>query len=50
MSVVVRCPDGRVRVMSKGADTTMMPLLRGDTPEVSNARVYGEEFVERALV
>lgn len=35
MSVVVRCPDGQVKIMSKGADTTMVPLLREDTPEVT---------------
>ncbi|CAM9636300.1 unnamed protein product [Ascophyllum nodosum] len=33
MSVVVRMPGGGVRVLSKGADTTMVPLLRDETPE-----------------
>lgn len=31
---MVRCPDGQVKVMSKGADTTMVPLLREDTSQV----------------
>lgn len=34
MSVIVRGPDGKVKVLAKGADTTMMPLLREDTPKV----------------
>ncbi len=34
MSVIVRGPDERVKVLAKGADTTMMPLLREDTPKV----------------
>jgi len=34
MSVIVRGPGGRVKVLAKGADTTMMPLLREDTPKV----------------
>ena len=34
MSVIVRMPDGKVKVLAKGADTTMMPLLREDTPKV----------------
>ncbi|CAN0191506.1 unnamed protein product, partial [Ectocarpus fasciculatus] len=33
MSVVVRGPDGKVKVLAKGADTTMVPLLREDTPK-----------------
>ena len=32
--MVVRMPGGGVRVLSKGADTTMVPLLRDETPEV----------------
>ncbi|CAN0038698.1 unnamed protein product [Pylaiella littoralis] len=33
MSVIVRGSDGKVRVLAKGADTTMIPLLREDTPK-----------------
>ncbi|CAM9783336.1 unnamed protein product, partial [Choristocarpus tenellus] len=33
MSVVVRSPEGEVHVLTKGADTTMIPLLRNDTDE-----------------
>ncbi|KAG5183758.1 hypothetical protein JKP88DRAFT_198883 [Tribonema minus] len=29
MSVIVRCPDGAIRLFCKGADTVMLPRLRG---------------------
>ncbi|CAN0348487.1 unnamed protein product, partial [Discosporangium mesarthrocarpum] len=36
MSVVVRAPNGDIQVLSKGADTTMTPLLREDTDKVTD--------------
>ncbi|CAN0442664.1 unnamed protein product, partial [Hapterophycus canaliculatus] len=30
MSVIVRGVDGTIKVLAKGADTTMIPLLRED--------------------
>ncbi len=28
MSVVVRCPDGTIKLLTKGSDAVMLPLLR----------------------
>lgn len=42
MSVVARCPDGRARIFSKGADTTMCPLLASRAVEVSAHQASGE--------
>ncbi|CAM9654866.1 unnamed protein product, partial [Phaeothamnion confervicola] len=33
MSVILRTPEGHVCLMCKGADTTMLPLMRIDTPQ-----------------
>lgn len=41
MSVVVRYPDGQVKVLAKGADTTMIPLLREDTSQVCRRFLSG---------
>lgn len=32
MSVIVRTPEGRIRIICKGADTVMLPRLRRDLP------------------
>ena len=31
MSVIVRCPDGKIRIMCKGADSIIIPLLNKRT-------------------
>ena len=28
MSCIVRCPDGKIKVLSKGADSKLFPLLK----------------------
>lgn len=59
MSVIAKCPDGRTRIFSKGADTTMGPLLvsRADETDAHRASdelsrgglrtlVYGERLLD----
>lgn len=33
MSVIIRTEDGTIKIICKGADTTMLPRLRSDYPE-----------------
>jgi magnesium-transporting ATPase (P-type) len=28
MSCIIRCPDGKIKVLSKGADSKLFPLLK----------------------
>ncbi|KAL5259506.1 hypothetical protein ACHWQZ_G009824 [Mnemiopsis leidyi] len=32
MSIILRCPDGKIRLFCKGADTTVIPLLNDSNP------------------
>ena len=34
MSIILRCPDGRVRLFCKGADTTVIPLINKKNPNL----------------
>eukprot|EP00116_Pleurobrachia_bachei_P012511 sb/3472773/ len=34
MSIILRCPDGRVRLFCKGADTTVIPLINKKRPDL----------------
>lgn len=48
MSMIFRCPDGKVRMFCKGADTIMMPLLRPG-PEVDVAQNHIDLFATEGL-
>lgn len=42
MSVVALCPDEKVRIFTKGADSTMMPLLSSSSERLSARRASDE--------
>lgn len=48
MSVIFRCPDGKIRLFCKGADTIMMPLLQRE-PEVVIAQEHIDVFATQGL-
>ena len=39
MSVIIRTEDGTIKIICKGADTTMLPRLRSDYPEEKQVRL-----------
>jgi phospholipid-transporting ATPase len=49
MSVVARFPDGSLRLLAKGADQTMLPLLGEDTPALDAALTSMETFASNGL-
>jgi phospholipid-transporting ATPase len=42
MSTVVRCPDGRVKLYCKGADTVILERLSGNQPYTDATLVHLE--------
>ncbi|CAM9092815.1 unnamed protein product, partial [Phaeothamnion confervicola] len=53
MSVICRCPDDKIRVFTKGADTVMLPRLRVDTEgtaaEVASTVHHMNGFAQEGL-
>lgn len=40
MSIIARCPDGRIRLFCKGADTMIMARVRAVQPRMSHVRQH----------
>ncbi|KAN0083007.1 hypothetical protein V8E54_002095 [Elaphomyces granulatus] len=49
MSTIFRCPDGRIRVYCKGADTVIMERLSPDNPTVEVTLQHLEEYASEGL-
>ncbi|PNW71492.1 hypothetical protein CHLRE_16g656500v5 [Chlamydomonas reinhardtii] len=46
MSIIARCPDGKVRLFCKGADTMIMARVQPTQPRISNVRMHLEEMAQ----
>ncbi|KAI9889295.1 MAG: aminophospholipid translocase [Vezdaea aestivalis] len=49
MSTIFRCPDGRIRVYCKGADTVILERLGADNPLVEATLQHLEEYASEGL-
>ncbi|KAJ5542520.1 hypothetical protein N7535_004942 [Penicillium sp. DV-2018c] len=49
MSTIFRCPDGKVRVYCKGADTVILERLHPDNPTVEATLQHLEEYASDGL-
>ncbi|KAJ0417413.1 hypothetical protein BJY00DRAFT_289532 [Aspergillus carlsbadensis] len=49
MSTIFRCPDGRIRVYVKGADTVILERLHPDNPMVESTLQHLEEYASDGL-
>lgn len=49
MSVIVRSPDGKIRIMCKGADSIIIPLLHPQTQYVNETQSYLDDFSKEGL-
>lgn len=49
MSTIFRCPDGKVRVYCKGADTVIMERLNNENPMVDVTLQHLEEYASEGL-
>ncbi|KAI5863163.1 phospholipid-translocating P-type ATPase [Durotheca rogersii] len=49
MSAIYRCPDGKIRVYCKGADTVILERLNEDNPHVEQTLVHLEEYASEGL-
>jgi phospholipid-transporting ATPase len=49
MSTIYRCPDGKVRVYCKGADTVILERLHPDNPTVEATLQHLEEYASDGL-
>lgn len=49
MSTIYRCPDGKVRVYCKGADTVILERLHSDNPSVEVTLQHLEEYASEGL-
>ncbi|KAJ5815652.1 hypothetical protein N7474_007429 [Penicillium riverlandense] len=49
MSTIFRCPDGKVRIYCKGADTVIMERLHPDNPTVEATLQHLEEYASEGL-
>lgn len=49
MSTIYRCPDGKVRVYCKGADTVILERLHPDNPTVEVTLQHLEEYATEGL-
>ncbi|MCJ1310243.1 hypothetical protein MMC25_003905 [Agyrium rufum] len=49
MSTIFRCPDGKVRIYCKGADTVILERLGGDNPAVEATLQHLEEYATEGL-
>jgi phospholipid-transporting ATPase len=49
MSTIFRCPDGRIRLYCKGADTVILERLRQGTPNIERTLQHLEEYATDGL-
>ncbi|KAI1094652.1 phospholipid-translocating P-type ATPase [Rostrohypoxylon terebratum] len=49
MSTIYRCPDGKIRLYCKGADTVILERLNEDNPHVEGTLVHLEEYASEGL-
>ncbi|KAI1322811.1 phospholipid-translocating P-type ATPase [Xylariaceae sp. FL0255] len=49
MSTIYRCPDGKVRLYCKGADTVILERLNEDNPHVEQTLLHLEEYAAEGL-
>ncbi|KAJ5986405.1 hypothetical protein N7451_010770 [Penicillium sp. IBT 35674x] len=49
MSTIFRCPDGKVRIYCKGADTVILERLHPDNPTVETTLQHLEEYASEGL-
>ncbi|EPS29422.1 hypothetical protein PDE_04371 [Penicillium oxalicum 114-2] len=49
MSTIFRCPDGKVRIYCKGADTVILERLHPDNPTVEVTLQHLEEYASEGL-
>lgn len=49
MSTVLRCPDGKVRIYTKGADTVILERLAKDHPPVETTLQHLEDYATEGL-
>ncbi|KAJ2960716.1 hypothetical protein NQZ79_g3924 [Umbelopsis isabellina] len=49
MSVIVRCPDGKIKLYCKGADTVILERLNANNPFVEPTLVHLEDFATEGL-
>ncbi|KAI2471430.1 phospholipid-translocating P-type ATPase [Annulohypoxylon bovei var. microspora] len=49
MSTIFRCPDGKIRLYCKGADTVILERLNEDNPHVEQTLVHLEEYASEGL-
>ena len=49
MSTIFRCPDGKIRVYCKGADTVILERLNNDNPIVDATLQHLEEYASEGL-
>ncbi|KAI0166410.1 hypothetical protein GGR57DRAFT_25183 [Xylariaceae sp. FL1272] len=49
MSTIYRCPDGKVRLYCKGADTVILERLNEENPHVEQTLLHLEEYAAEGL-
>ncbi|KAI0460414.1 hypothetical protein F5B21DRAFT_519156 [Xylaria acuta] len=49
MSTIYRCPDGKIRLYCKGADTVILERLNDDNPHVEQTLLHLEEYAAEGL-
>lgn len=49
MSTIFRCPDGKIRIYTKGADTVILERLNPDNPIVEATLQHLEEYASEGL-
>lgn len=49
MSTIFRCPDGKIRIYCKGADTVILERLHPDNPTVDATLQHLEEYASEGL-
>ncbi|KAI1340495.1 hypothetical protein F5Y15DRAFT_41324 [Xylariaceae sp. FL0016] len=49
MSTIYRCPDGKIRLYCKGADTVILERLSEDNPHVEATLLHLEEYAAEGL-
>ncbi|KAI0023237.1 hypothetical protein F4780DRAFT_103195 [Xylariomycetidae sp. FL0641] len=49
MSTIYRCPDGKIRLYCKGADTVILERLNEENPHVEQTLVHLEEYASEGL-
>lgn len=49
MSMILRCPDGRITMYTKGADTIMLGLLNSETTDLAGIQADIDEFAKEGL-